>query len=94
MSKKKFYYVTYRVHWTLRLSKFEHLDDAAQQSDDASLDEQRLWNGNHRDQEESSLSDTDDLNSSKYDEFSDDSVLSDDTILTDRSRLPSKLCVY
>ena len=93
MSKKSFYHATYRVHWTLRLSKFEHLD-TAQQSDDASLDEQRLWNGNHRDHEESSLSDTDDdLNSSKYDEFSDDSVLSDDTVLTERSRLPSKLHV-
>ena len=89
MSNKIFYYATYRVEWTLRLSKFEHLDTA-----DASLDEQRLWNGTSKEHEESSLSDTDDdLNSSRYEDFSDDSVLSDDTILTERSRLPSKSCV-
>ena len=92
MSKSFCYvsYVMYRAEWTLRLSKFEHLD-TTQGDDDASLDEERLFNGTKEQGESgSSLSDTDDdLNNSKHGELSDDSILSDDAILEERARLPS-----
>ena len=75
------------------MSKFEHLD-TTKEGNDASLDDEKagLWNGNKEQGESgSSLSDTeDDLNSSKHEELSDDSILSDDVILTERARLPSK----
>lgn len=75
------------------MSKFEHLD-TTNEANDVSLDDEKvgLCNGDkeHGDTG-SSLSDTeDDLNSSKHDELSDDSMLSDDVILTERARLPSK----
>jgi len=84
------------VEWTLRLSKLEHLPTTQKGDDVASLDDERaagLYNGGNKYQEEtgSSLSDTDDdLNNSKHDTLSDDSILSDDALLASRTRLPSK----
>lgn len=90
-------YVTYRVEWTLRLSKLEHLPTTQKADDATSLDDERtggLYNGSNKDLEEtgSSLSDTedDDLNSSKHDTLFDDSILSDDALLASKARLPSK----
>lgn len=80
-----------RAEWTLRLSKFEHLSTPTKDDDDARLDDERFGLFNGSKEEGSSLSDTDDdLNSSKHDELSDDSTLSDDAILASRARLPSE----